>query len=66
MRAAWTRLLTASTEVCMRNAIALFFLLVILLGATVAIARGGRSDDCPPGSTDPDCVDTTKPPPSGK
>ena len=44
----------------MRNVVALLILLTALLVGTAAHARGGQSaDDCPPGSTDPDCV--TKP-----
>lgn len=47
----------------MRHIITFIVLLTIILGATAAVARGGRTaDDCPPGSTDPDCVDATKPP----
>ncbi|MDR3448395.1 MAG: hypothetical protein P4M15_01365 [Alphaproteobacteria bacterium] len=36
-------------------------LLAVLLGSASAFARGGRTDDCPPGSTDPDCVATPAP-----
>ena len=40
----------------MRNTIALLALLIALVITTAAQARGGQSaDDCPPGSTDPDC-----------
>jgi hypothetical protein len=40
----------------MRNIITLFALLMVLLGAAApALARGTGADDCPPGSTDPDC-----------
>lgn len=28
--------------------------------AHLAIARGQSADDCPPGSTDPDCITATK------
>jgi hypothetical protein len=40
----------------MRNVIAVVILLTGLLASGVAHARGGQAaDDCPPGSTDPDC-----------
>lgn len=39
----------------MRKFVSLLMLLLVL-GMTAAVARGGRSaDDCPPKSTDPDC-----------
>ena len=51
----------------MRNVVTLLVLLAILFGATAAIARGGRdSNDCPPGSTDPDCATTPPTAPPGK
>jgi len=41
----------------MRNIIALLILLMALFAVTAAQARGGQSaDNCPPGSTDPDCI----------
>jgi hypothetical protein len=41
----------------MRNIITFLVLLTVLLGATApAFARGASSDDCAPGSTDPDCA----------
>ena len=41
----------------MRKAFAIFFLFLALLAAAPAWARGGQAaDDCPPGSTDPDCA----------
>lgn len=40
----------------MRKLFALLLLLTVVFSATIADARGGRSsDDCAPGSTDPDC-----------
>lgn len=33
----------------------LLFTLLSLFGAADVVARGGRGDDCPPKSTDPDC-----------
>lgn len=40
----------------MRKVIALLFLMMTLFGVVNAHARGGQgADDCPPGSTDPDC-----------
>lgn len=33
----------------------LFSTLLSLFGAMDVVARGGRGDDCPPKSTDPDC-----------
>lgn len=40
----------------MRNMIAIFLMLLSLAAASAAWARGGQdADDCPPGSTDPDC-----------
>ncbi|MBV8060021.1 MAG: hypothetical protein JO126_00185 [Alphaproteobacteria bacterium] len=38
-----------------RGLIAILVLMMGLLAVTSADARGGRSDDCPPDSTDPDC-----------
>ena len=44
----------------MRKSIALVFFLLSLLTVTEVLARGGQSsDDCPPGSKDPDCADAT-------
>lgn len=40
----------------MRKIITLLVLLATVFTVTVAEARGGRSDDCTPGSTDPDCA----------
>jgi hypothetical protein len=43
-------------EGAMRKIVSLMILLSVLLGvAAVADARGGRGEDCPPKSTDPDC-----------
>jgi hypothetical protein len=42
-------------EGAMRKIVSLLVLLSVLFGAVAADARGGRSDDCPPNSTDPDC-----------
>lgn len=42
----------------MRNLLAFLILLAALGTATAAFARGQSADDCPPGSTDPDCVGT--------
>jgi hypothetical protein len=42
----------------MRHLIAILVLLAVLVGVTAAHARGGRTDDCTPDSTDPDCADT--------
>jgi len=40
----------------MRKIVALLILLTALFGIVDAHARGGQgADDCPPGSTDPDC-----------
>jgi len=40
----------------MRNLIALLVVLASLVMGTAAMARGGQAaDDCPAGSTDPDC-----------
>jgi hypothetical protein len=45
----------------MRKITVLLAMLMLLLTATAALARGGQSaDDCPPGSTDPDCKSSTK------
>jgi hypothetical protein len=50
----------------MRSLVSFLALLAVLLTVTAAEARGGRdSNDCPPGSTDPDCT-TAPPPPPGK
>ena len=46
----------------MRSLVTLLVLLSVLFAATAAQARGSGADDCPPGSTDPDC--TQAPPPS--
>jgi hypothetical protein len=43
-------------EGAMRKIVPLFILLLLVLfGVAAADARGGRGDDCPAGSTDPDC-----------
>jgi hypothetical protein len=40
----------------MKKVVSLLVMLLVLFGVAAADARGGRgSDDCPPGSTDPDC-----------
>jgi hypothetical protein len=40
----------------MRKYLTAFLMLLFVFGASTADARGGRSsDDCPAGSTDPDC-----------
>jgi hypothetical protein len=40
----------------MRSAIRVLMMLITLFAAAAAQARGGQSaDDCPPGTTDPDC-----------
>jgi hypothetical protein len=42
----------------MRRVISLFillFTLITLVGTADVIARGGRGEECPPKSTDPDC-----------
>ncbi len=45
----------------MRKLFAMMLLVVALCGASHAFARGGSSsDDCTPGSHDPDCVDASK------
>ena len=45
----------------MRNLITLLVLLTVLCGVShVAFARGSGADDCPAGSTDPDCVAASK------
>jgi hypothetical protein len=41
-------------EGAMRKIISLLMLLLVI-GMTAAVARGGRGEDCPPKSTDPDC-----------
>jgi hypothetical protein len=41
----------------MRYVIAVLVLVAALACVTAAHARGGRTDDCTPDSTDPDCVD---------
>ncbi len=44
----------------MRHMIAALFVLMALVAANAVYARGGQSaDDCPPGSTDPDCKDAS-------
>jgi len=47
----------------MRNIVTLLVLLAVLFSATAVYARGSGADDCPAGSTDPDCVGTKKSPP---
>jgi hypothetical protein len=39
----------------MQKIVSLLVLLLILFGVVGADARGGRGEDCPPKSTDPDC-----------
>ena len=39
----------------MKNLFAILLLLATLFAVTPAFARGQSADDCPPGSTDPDC-----------
>jgi hypothetical protein len=39
----------------MRAKIALLIFLAALFAVSAADARGGRTEDCPAGSTDPDC-----------
>jgi hypothetical protein len=40
----------------MRNVMCLLIVIAALFASPTALARGGQSaDDCPPGSTDPDC-----------
>jgi len=40
----------------MRYLMAVVTVLVALAAGSIAMARGGQAaDDCPPGSTDPDC-----------
>jgi hypothetical protein len=39
----------------MRKIVSLLVLLFVLFGVAGADARGGRGEDCPPNSTDPDC-----------
>jgi hypothetical protein len=51
-------------EGTMRSLFALLVLIAILFGVSAADARGGRTDDCPQGSTDPDCA--PPPPAPGK
>jgi hypothetical protein len=44
----------------MRYLLAVLIMSAAIISTTVAFARGGQdADDCPPGSTDPDC--RTKP-----
>lgn len=50
-----------TTGGAMRKLFAMMLLVVALCGASHAFARGGSSsDDCTPGSHDPDCVDASK------
>ena len=42
-------------EGAMRKIVSLLILLLALFGVAAADARGGRGEDCPPKSTDPDC-----------
>jgi hypothetical protein len=42
-------------EDAMRKIVSLLILLLALFGVAAADARGGRGEDCPPKSTDPDC-----------
>jgi hypothetical protein len=39
----------------MRKIVSILVLLSLAFGVCAADARGGRTDDCPKGSTDPDC-----------
>lgn len=51
----------------LRAAVVALLLLAPLVLATVAYARGGQdADDCPAGSTDPDCKTAGDPPPKAK
>jgi hypothetical protein len=41
----------------MHKLIAFLVLLIALFSGIAAYARGGQAaDDCPPGTTDPDCI----------
>jgi hypothetical protein len=42
-------------EGAMRKIVSLLILLLVLFSIAPADARGGRGEDCPPKSTDPDC-----------
>jgi hypothetical protein len=42
-------------ESAMRKIVSLLLLLLAIFGTAAADARGGRGEDCPPNSTDPDC-----------
>jgi hypothetical protein len=58
---------TTATMGFMRHLLALLIILAALLACHVAYARGGQdADDCPPGSTDPDCKDASQAAPKGK
>jgi hypothetical protein len=52
----------------MRRSAAALALLMLIFSVTVVHARGGRttSEDCEPGSPDPDCPDQPPPPPKKK
>jgi hypothetical protein len=39
----------------MRKIVSLLILFLFIFGTAAADARGGRDEDCPPKSTDPDC-----------
>jgi hypothetical protein len=51
-----THLKRNNGDIPMRSLLSLLVLLAVLFGSTAAMARGSGADDCPPGSTDPDCV----------
>jgi len=46
-----------------RGAMALLVLVTLLASVAGAYARGGRTDECPPDSKDPDCIATPASPP---
>jgi hypothetical protein len=47
----------------MRKTVSLLILFLIVFGVAAATARGGRGEDCPPKSTDPDCKKEQPAPP---
>jgi hypothetical protein len=50
-------------EGAMRKTVSLLILFLIVFGVAAATARGGRGEDCPPKSTDPDCKKEQPAPP---
>ena len=51
-----SRQLLLKEKVVMRKVMVVLAALAAIVAGTAAMARGGQSaDDCPPGSTDPDC-----------